>query len=199
MKLPRSAMMATGLLLAQQAQAASFVTFGGEAADTPRSVLALGEPASPRAAAAGPDRSIETSALREPVAPPREGPRGGVAAASPGPSAPPAPRAGVAWPPPLSRSMVALGEPRPAEPETVAAEGGSPFGLPTVFRAGLAGDAFTSAPTPAAAATQERAADSQPQTQTPVAAERREATPRDATAAAPPTVPATPQPTMRLE
>ena len=202
MKLARTAMMATGLFLAQQAQAASFLVLSDGPGDTPRSVQTRGAPASPPAA---PDRSIETSALRQANPSPGAGPRGPVAAAPAGAG----PRDGTAWPPTLSRSMVAYGEPRPVVPETAAPEAAapqnrSPFGLPAVFRAGLAGDAFTTAPAPARTA-QERpaavpAAEDAPQT--PAVAGRREParpTTPDAATDAPPTVPATPAPTMRLE
>ena len=204
MKLPSTAMIATGLLLAQQAQAASFVTLGGETVASPRSVLLLGEPAPPVVvfpvnAAPSPDRSIETSAL---VATDR--PESGSAAT---PDADP--HYVVAWPPKLSRSMVAFGEPLPVETRMVAAR--APLSLPAVFRGGLAGDAFKSTPAPARAAVEQPSPD---RARTPAGgpssrsegstvAGRKDTTPlkRDEAPApsAPPSVPATPPPTMRLE
>lgn len=213
MKLPRAAVAAAGLLLAQQAQAASFVALGGEPVTRPRSVLVLGEPAAPRPAAPvravpAPDRSIETAALRpsHPV----------VAEAAAADVAPAEPdlRYVVAWPPVLSRSMVAFGVPLPDEPQVVALAPRAPFALPAVFRAGLAGEAFKSAPTPVRAAVEEdpvepETADGTAPTpatdaQTPTVVERRETAPlkpqeKAPAPAAPPSVPATPPPAMRLE
>lgn len=221
MKFPRTVLAAAGVLLAQQGQAASFVVLGGEPVASPRSVLVLGEPAAPllvvaaRAARASPppDRSIETAALR-PTHPVMAEAAADVAPADPAQDVPatvePDPRYVVAWPPVLSRSMVAFGVPLPERTQTVAMAPRAPFGLPAVFRAGLAGEAFKSAPTPARAAVEEpvekKAADGTAQTpateaQTPAVAERKDTTPQDRAPApaAPPSVPATPPPTMRLE
>lgn len=197
-------MMATGLLLAQQAHASSFVALGGEPVASPRSVLLLGEPDSPvvvsaASAAPPPDRSIETSAL------------GDTDRTEPKPAAAPAPdpRYVVAWPPQLSRSMVAFGEPLPVEPQRVVMAARAPLSLPAVFRGGLAGDAFHSAPTPVRAAVEEPAGKARPAagpsspSRAPAVAERKDSAPlkRDEAPApaAPPSVPATPPPTMRLE
>lgn len=204
-------MTAAGLLLSQQAQAASFVVLGGEPLAHARSVLVLGEPAAPRPAAAAravppPDRSIETSALR-PTQPAAVETVPDVAPAEPDP------RYVVSWPPVLSRSMVAFGEPLPVETRVVALAPRAPFSLPAVFRAGLAGDAFHAAPTPARAAVEDepteekadkRAVERSTEAETPAVAERREPAPlkpQDKTPApsAPPSVPATPPPAMRLE
>lgn len=198
-------MMATGLLLAQQAQAASFVALGGEPVASPRSVLMLGEPvavvvAATASAAPPPDRSIETSALGAP-----DRPKSG-SVATPDPD----PRYVVAWPPRLSRSMVAFGEPLPEEPQTVAMTSRAPLSLPAVFRGGLAGDAFKFAPTPARAAVEQPDKTRQPsggassRSGASAVAERKDTAPpkpRDKAPAppAPPSVPATPPPTMRLE
>ena len=192
--------MAAFLLLATQAQATSFIVMGGEPLANPRSVLHLGRPIAPVAAsrpsaAPPPDRSIQTAALRLSDRPP-----GDLA-----PARRAGPRPVVAWPPLLSRSMVAFGEPLPVETPTMATAERAPFGLPMVIRGGLAGDAFKSAPTPARAAVEETprrpAADRSPRTETPAVAERREPSRRDRPTApeAPPSVPATPPPTMRLE
>ncbi len=208
MKLPRAAAIAIGLLLAQQAQAGSFVVLGDRAVVNSPSVVMLGRPASPLAAADGhaampPDRGIETSALRTSL----DG-RGEAAhtLAAPAPEA----RHVVAWPPVLSRSMVAFGKPLPAKPRTAASGNRAPLSLPAVFRAGLAGDAFKSAPTPARAAVQEerpvepKPADGRPtQPDAPAMTERRETPPpqrRDRPPAPEaPSAPPPPPPTMRLE
>jgi hypothetical protein len=141
MKLPRAAVAAAGLLLAQQAQAASFVVLGGEPVVRPRSVLVLGEPAVPRRPATArtaravppPDRSIETAALR-PSHPAMADAAADAAPAEPAQDAPasvePDPRSMVAWPPVLSRSMVAFGVPLPDEPQVVAMAPRAPFSLP---------------------------------------------------------------------
>ncbi|MDN2583680.1 hypothetical protein [Aquibium sp. ELW1220] len=207
MKLPRAALVTAGLLLAQQAQAASFVVLGGEPVANARSVMVLGEPAAPRLAVAAraappPDRSIETSALR----PTQPAAAEAVADAAP---AEPDPRYVVAWPPVLSRSMVAFGVPLPAETQKVALAPRSPFSLPAVFRAGLAGDAFHAAPTPARAAveeepTKDKAAKRPAEPDAPAVATNKDTAPlkpQDKTPApaAPPSVPATPPPAMRLE
>ncbi|RST85118.1 hypothetical protein EJC49_17135 [Aquibium carbonis] len=200
--------MAIGLLAAQQAQAGSFVMLGGEPAASSPSVVMLGRPVArafpaDRQAAPSPDRSIETSALRTTLDESSE------AGAAIPPPPDPEPLDVVVWPPVLSRSMMAFGEPRPARPRTVATASRAPFSLPAVFRAGLAGDAFTSTQTPARAAVQEErplapsaAAGSAAQPDTPALTERREPQPsrRDRPPApeAPPSVPATPPPTMRL-
>lgn len=208
MKLPGATAVAIGLLAAQQAQAGSFVVLGGEPVANSRSVVILGRPESPVAAADGhaavpPDRSIETSALRATL----DG-RGEAAYTLAAPA--PETRDVVAWPPVLSRSMVAFGTPLPARPRAIASANRAPFNLPAVFRAGLAGDAFKSAPTPARAAVQEeRPVEPKPadgraaQPVAPAMTERRETAPpqrRDRPPApeAPPSVPATPPPTMRL-
>lgn len=200
-------MMATGLLLAQQAQASSFVVLGGEPVASPRSVLMLGEPAAvvvaaTASAAPPPDRSIETSALGAPDRPES----GSVATPDPDP------RYVVAWPPRLSRSMVAFGEPLPVETRTAALAPRPPLSLPAVFRGGLAGDAFKSAPTPARAAVEQPAAEktrkpaggASPNSGASTVAERKDTAPlkpqdKAPPPSAPPSVPATPPPTIRLE
>jgi hypothetical protein len=204
MKLSRAAVMATGLFLAQQAQATSFVVLGSGPVANPRSVILVGEPALmlPTVDVPPPDRSIRTAALRLTDQPPRE------TATAVAPAATAGSDDAVAWPPVLSRSMVAFGMPLPAKPAARA-----PFSLPTVFRAGLAGDAFKSTPTPARAAVEEKPASEKakksptevtPEPEAPAVAGREETAPlkprdRAPDPAAPPTVPATPPPTMRLE
>ena len=200
-------MMATALLLAQQAQASSFVVLGGEPVASPRSVLLLGDQASPAVASAAsaalpPDRSIETSALRRTGEPQRQ------AVAAPSPD----PRHAVAWPPRLSRSMVAFGEPLPVETQKIAMTARAPLGLPAVFRGGLAGDAFKSAPMPARAAVEQPVPDksrkpaggASPSSEPSTVAGRKDTAPpkpqdKAPAPSAPPSAPATPPPTTRLE
>ncbi|WP_187969951.1 hypothetical protein [Aquibium microcysteis] len=224
MTFPRAVLVTTGFLLAHQAQAASFVVLGGEPVVRPRSVLVLGEPAAPRPAATAravppPDRSIETAALR-PTHPATAEAAADVVPSAAAPDMPatvePDPRSVVAWPPVLSRSMVAFGVPLPDETQVVALAPRAPFSLPAVFRAGLAGEAFQFAPTPARAAVQEAPAEKKaakperPATGRSMEADEDEMAegrdpaplkPQDRTPApaAPPSVPATPPPTMRLE
>lgn len=223
----RAVAILIGVLAAPQALAASFVSLGDAPVATSRSIITLGEPSSfvalgaPADDPAKPDRSIETAALPDHGQSPQQ-----AVAAQFGQLAPPEPdetretdsRYVVAWPPPLSRSMVAFGTPAPqTEQPVIQMAARAPFSLPTVFRGGLIGEAFKTTPSPARAATEEtpveetapaEPASAQPDqqpSQPAAVAERRDTppdpSPRDRTPMPPalPTVAPTPPPSMRLE
>jgi hypothetical protein len=220
MRVIRAAAMAIGVLLAHQAQASSFIVLGGEPVREPRSMISLGKPSSIVALGAAqpqaPDRSIETAALPQTTQ--------GSSGLRPTNVADEPEAAMVRpWPPAPSRSLLALGEPA-AVVQVATAQSRRPPVLPTVFRGGLAGSAYPVAATPARQAVTEqqvvekpvaetpakkqsdRKQETNPQAETqPVVAERKDApagrSDRDSPPVpdAPPVVPATPPPVVRLE
>lgn len=203
------AMFACGLLLAQQAGASSFAVVGAPPSGPSRSIIMLGEPAeeAPQVVLAPTDDMIQTAAFSTTD----ETSRAAVAPITDFDE-----RDNAAWPPPLSTSMVAYGEP-PARPRKEGMTGyGGQAGLPMVIRGGLVGEAYPTASAPPASPVlpapeprkerMERRAEPKPEA--PAVAEQRGSLPHDEPPgrnkspepAAPPPAPAPPPPpTQRLE
>ena len=200
------AVFACGLLLAQQAGASSFAVFGAPPTGPSRSIIVIGEPAfeDSQVVLAPPDDTIRTAAFSGSG----ETPQDAVAALSSVRQ-----EAADDWPPALSSSMVAYGEPS-ARPRPDA--DGGPAGLPMVIRGGLVGDAY---PTTTARSEASPASIGAPRTEptekragrkpdAPAVAERRGSLPSDTPsggdkapdpATTPPAPAPPPPPTQRLE
>ena len=175
MKLLGAAAIATGMLLAHDAEASSFVVLDAPRSDVSRSILVLGEPAlgDPPVVRAAPDETIKTAALAT-------GSPAHAATALFGEAVSETAERPAA---PLSRSMILLGKPAPnnspGDKRTAALDGRA--SLPIVIRGGLVGEAFPLA----SRATQPRATqlpipeeiapEAPPTPETPVVTERRTA------------------------
>ena len=205
----RVAVFAAGLLFAQQATASSFMIIGEPPAGPSPSIIVLGEPAkgNPPVVSAPPDESIRTAALPEGEELPQETAAGlfdyEIEARA------------KDWPPPLSVSMVAFGEPLAARPATKAPDRrNARLSLPMVIRGGLIGNAAPVAATPsdirpAVADQPVRQQTEKPvEPKAPAVAEQRESQPptgpsrrdpRPEPAAPPPAPAPPPPPTQRLE